>query len=103
MILLPTPRRLRTTGGHLTLPPSGYIHLAITASDLLPAARAVQSALQTHTQRRYDLVAAGPDTQVVIDLVLSNHIPHAQGYELEITDTNIHITAQTPEGAFHGA
>ena len=103
MILLPAPRQLHLTDGQLALPQSGYIHLISAATDLLPAARVIQRALQTHTARDYSVVAAGPETGVVVDLMLSNQIAHSQGYDIEITANVVHVTAASPEAAFHAA
>src|SRR4051794_1824139 len=129
MILLPHPRRLIRTDGQLHLPRAGLIQLLSTPTDLLPAprvlhhplneiahldyplaagpppalpppARALQPALNEIAHLDYPLVAGGPDAGVVIDLLLANHLPHDQGYELEIEPHGIHLTAATPEGAF---
>jgi hexosaminidase len=103
MILLPAPQQLHLTEGYLALPQSGHIHLISTATDLLPAARVIQGAVQTYAGHHYSLVAAGPETGVVIDLMLSNQISHSQGYDIEITPSAVRITAASPEAAFYAA
>jgi hypothetical protein len=102
MILLPTPRRLDLTDGGLTLPHTAFIQLLSDATDLLPAARAVQSALAT-TSRNYAVVAGGPDDDVVIDLLITSHLPHDQAYELEVEPHGVHVTAASPAAAFWAA
>src|SRR5690349_8836108 len=102
MILLPGPRRLIRTEGMLALPAAGLIQLLSSAVDLLPAARALQGALQRVSNVDYGLVAGGPGDGVVVDPLLTNHLPHDQAYELEIEPAGIHLTAATAEGAFWG-
>jgi hypothetical protein len=103
MLLLPTPRRLILTEGAFTLPRRGVIQLLSTPTDLLPAARALQQALRAETSIDYPVVAGGPDADVAVDLLLSNHVPHTQGYEIEIEPRGVHLTAASPEGAYWGA
>src|SRR5690349_2494800 len=99
MVLFPTPRRLEMMQGTFTLPPRGYIQILDSAEDLLPAARAIQRAMSEQSHRDYSLVVGGPDEDVVIDLLLSPHLPHQQAYEIEIEPRGIHVTASSAEGA----
>jgi hypothetical protein len=103
MILLPTPRRLEMMDGGFALPRQGCIQLMSTATEILPAARVIQAAIEAETSLRYPIVAGGGDQGVVIDLLLSSQIPHLQGYELEIEPNGIHVTAASAEGAFYAA
>jgi hypothetical protein len=51
---------------------------------------------------KYEIVAGGPTTGVVIDLGLAT-VAHPQGYELEIDSRRgISVTAGTAEGGFYG-
>jgi hexosaminidase len=103
MILLPVPRRTELTEGAFALPRRASIQLLSTPTDLLPAARVIQKALEEHTSLNYPVVAAGPDDGVAIDLLISSQMPHLQGYEIEIEPHGIHITGASPEGAFYAA
>src|SRR5437773_2055998 len=102
MILLPAPRRHHLTHGALILPAKGHIQLLSSATELLPAARAIQSALQHLANRHYSIVASHPDDDVVISLFIPA-ASQGQSYELEITPANIQITAASPEGTFYAA
>src|SRR5438874_1755179 len=103
MILHPAARRVEFTQASFTLPPRAHIQLLSTPVDLLPAARIIQGALDQHMSLHYPIVAAGPSQEVAIDLLLSSHVPHSQGYEIEIAPAGIHISAASPEGAFYAA
>lgn len=103
MILLPTPRRVEMMAGKFVLPRLGFIQMLDSPEELLPAARAMQRAFKEIAGREYPLVVGGPDDDVVIDLLLSTQLPHQQGYEIEIEEKGIHITAAAPEGAFYAA
>lgn len=89
--------------GQFALPRQGAIQLMSSATDLLPAARVIQKAIEAETSLRYPIVAGGSDQGVIIDLLLSSHIAHLQGYELEIEPNGIHVTAASAEGAFYAA
>src|SRR5258706_2025797 len=103
MILVPAPRRLEVTQGMFALPRRACIQLLSTPTDLFPAARVIQQAIQAHAALDYPIAAAGPDEGVAIDLLLSSQMPHSQGYEIEIEPHGIHITGASPEGAFYAA
>src|SRR5690349_15688384 len=103
MILLPAPRRLEMTEGAFVLPRWGFVQLFSTPTDLLPAAKVIRTAVQEAAGAQYGIVAGGPEDDVVIDLLLSSHLPHQQGYEIEIEPNGIHVTAATAEGAFYAA
>jgi hypothetical protein len=103
MILLPAPRRLEVTEGAFVLPRWGFIQLFSTPTELLPAAKVIRTAVEEAAGGQYGIVASGPEDDVVVDLLLSGHLPHQQGYEIEIEPNGIHLTAATAEGAFYAA
>jgi len=104
MKLLPVPRRLDLTEGVFAPPGTGaVIQLLSTATELLPAARVIQRGFEDLARVYYPIAASGPGEGVVVDLLLSDHVSHGQGYELEIEPHGIHLTAATAEGAFYGA
>lgn len=102
MILLPQPRSLFHTAGVHELPLTGLI-LVMSPQDLLPAAQLVQEELRRVHGLHYPLVSAGPAYGVVIDICISEDMPHTEGYSIEITPERAELTAASPEAAFWGA
>ena len=97
LLLLPTPRQLKRTGGTFILPQAGVI--ALSNRHLLNEAQFVQQHLRVHAQRSWPLVVGGSGT---LSLIEDQAFPHRQGYELHITDSTISIRARDASGVFYG-
>jgi len=98
-LLLPTPRQLTLTGAVHQLPATALI--AITAPDLLFEAQSIQSALQSHADRAWEIVVGPSLPHVGLSLHLDSSYPHPQGYHLQITETAITVRAHDSAGIFY--
>jgi len=104
--LLPQPRSLAPADGTYTLKPGGRIVLqSASPSTLLFSAQRLQTALRDHAGVDWGLSAAdaGPASEIGAVLrVLSEQVPHSQGYELAITPDRVTLTAHDDVGIFYG-
>jgi hexosaminidase len=96
-ILLPRPRTLTLTGGQLTLSAEGMI---VGASPLLFEAQTLQNVLKS-VGLRWGIRAASSGDEMQIKFVLTNTLPHPQGYRLMITPEGITIIG-SHAGMYYG-
>ncbi len=93
-VIIPRPSKVMVTGGELNLP--GILEMDIEGS------KTFRNFLESELSTKFDInnvKNAAVDFDVDIDP--TENIP-AEGYELEIEDDKIAITASTEQGAFYG-
>jgi hexosaminidase len=96
-ILLPRPRAMTLTGTQMTPPAEGVI---VGASALLFEAQTLQNVLKS-IGLRWNISAAYSGDAMQIKLVLTDTLPHSQGYRLMVTPEGISIVG-SHAGIYYG-
>ena len=103
--IIPKPVSMNSTGGHFELKNGLVIRIAENAADLQSVAQYLADRLNPSSGLNIAVQSSGAipaSNYILLESGINDNRLGQEGYQLNVTQENIHLAANTPEGVFRG-